>query len=461
MKIWIFGIGRRYRALKEELWKALGDDCLMGFIDNCATEDTDYEGCPLVKPCSLCEKEYDLIVVTSSLYYREIRDQLISFGILCEKIIYIEKYIARKMRGHLNTNDIDETPNKVLVITTEINLNGGTIAAANLVLSLKKYYDKVYLAAPGGNSLFITELKNKGIDIIISRSLFDLGEEDMYWIVKFRYVIVNVFQMISCAYVISKHLPTFWWIHENMRDGLYELYRSFFPEYDNSEWMNRISIIAVSGVAKKAFEVFYPNRVDCIIPVGISDEVKARDSHDGVITAIIGGTSHTKGQDVFVKAVDSLSERYKDNSEFWLIGGIGKDKYGAKISKWIKSKSYFRDMGRNDRTRMQQLMAQIDVVVCASREETLSISIIEGMMNSAVCVTTDRTGIADYIVDGESGYIVEADDENALCNCLQKIYADPKKRLLMGKNARKVYEENFTLDVLGEHFFNILSGCVK
>lgn len=92
----------------------------------------------------------------------------------------------------------------------------------------------------------------------------------------------------------------------------------------------------------------------------------------------------------------------------------------------------------------------IDVVVCAS-EETLSLTIVEGMMNSKICITTDNTGIAEYIEDGVNGFICKAGNADSLAEKMKYIIDHFNELDEVRKNARKTYEKFFTLDILGEN----------
>ena len=50
-----------------------------------------------------------------------------------------------------------------------------------------------------------------------------------------------------------------------------------------------------------------------------------------MVLAVIGAVCPRKAQDIFVKAVGLLSVEEKQNVQFWIIGFIGNDEYGAQV----------------------------------------------------------------------------------------------------------------------------------
>lgn len=103
-------------------------------------------------------------------------------------------------------------------------------------------------------------------------------------------------------------------------------------------------------------------------------------------------------------------------------------------------------LGERTRAEMDCIFQEIDAVVCASQEETLSIAVIEGMMSEKICITTNNTGIAHYIDDGRNGFLVEYGDTDALAQRMEQIIADQYGMQSMRKAARETYEKYFSME---------------
>ena len=71
-------------------------------------------------------------------------------------------------------------------------------------------------------------------------------------------------------------------------------------------------------------------------------------------------------------------------------------------------------------------------------------------MHGKVCITTNATGIADYIKDGENGFVCEAGDAEALCEKMVYLLNHKEQCRRLGENARKTYEKFFSMGEFGK-----------
>ncbi len=67
-----------------------------------------------------------------------------------------------------------------------------------------------------------------------------------------------------------------------------------------------------------------------------------------------------------------------------------------------------------------------------------------GMWHEKPVIAADSIAAMDYIVEGETGYVVPSGDSAALRRRILELWNDPEKVQRMGKAARKHVEENFT-----------------
>ena len=96
------------------------------------------------------------------------------------------------------------------------------------------------------------------------------------------------------------------------------------------------------------------------------------------------------------------------------------------------------------------LLALAEVCVLTSRAEGLSNAVLEYMAAARPIVATDVGGIRDAVVDGETGYLIPAGDDNALADRVIELLADPEAAASMGERGRARAEEHFSLDLLVE-----------
>jgi glycosyltransferase involved in cell wall biosynthesis len=88
------------------------------------------------------------------------------------------------------------------------------------------------------------------------------------------------------------------------------------------------------------------------------------------------------------------------------------------------------------RSDVPVLLASSDVFVLSSRSEGFPISILEAMAAGLPVVATDVGGIAEAVVDGETGLLVPPGNPEALAAALERLVDDVELRRRLGAAAR-------------------------
>ncbi len=96
--------------------------------------------------------------------------------------------------------------------------------------------------------------------------------------------------------------------------------------------------------------------------------------------------------------------------------------------------------------RIAEVLFVSDVCVLSSKAEGFSNSILEYMAASRPVVATDVGGAREAIVEGETGYLVRAGDDEAMAKRIISLLQDPEKGRLMGKRGRRIIEERFSCE---------------
>jgi len=79
-----------------------------------------------------------------------------------------------------------------------------------------------------------------------------------------------------------------------------------------------------------------------------------------------------------------------------------------------------------------------------------------GSMGRAVVAFRSR-GITDYIIDGETGILVEPGNVQAMRDAIQSLLANPKEAKRLGENARQRILEELNLDIYVNNITNVLT----
>lgn len=405
MRVLVFGVGEYYRKHKEDLFQ-LPDTEIVGFLDNNKKLwKAQIDRRRIYAPDYGIQISHDKVLLMS-LNTAEMEEQLLSLGEPVEKIVRYEEYIGMLHKGEMHVyygQDLNiDKRKRVLAITTDIGCNGGTIAIVYALLALKKRGYFVALAAPAGNMEFIKEMHKEEFPIILYSNIKFEDCKGMNWIRQYDYIIVNTFQMYPCVLNLSSEGKIFWWLHESP-----EMYQHIFRQNRNPLGKGRLKckVWAVSEIARNNFLQYFPDVDIKIMPYGIPDTNDFNKSTQGrkLIFALIGNVCKIKGQDIFIQAIKHLNAEMKEKAEFWIIGKIKDDEFGRKITDLALLEPSIRIYGEVCHKRMDELYREITVTVNASRQDTMSIVVTEGMMWRKACIVSNAAGIAEYLEEGKSG----------------------------------------------------------
>ena len=170
----VFGTGLFYKKRKEKLRLISNVEICIFLDNNMQLWGNRLDGVLISSPDELEKVKYDYVVVMSS-YEIEMYEQLVNIGVEQSKILYWSNLVSKfsqykKTYYTCNIGDHSEQE-QILIITTNINYNGGTMAAIYAAMSLQSRGYKVDLVAPWGNTVLIHEINGYGVDVIIYESL--------------------------------------------------------------------------------------------------------------------------------------------------------------------------------------------------------------------------------------------------------------------------------------------------
>lgn len=449
MKIVVFGTGIIYKKKVKYLTE---ETQIVAFLDNNEKLwGTQVDGIKVYSPNDIPLLDYDKILLLSTKDY-EMKQQLIEIGVLPEDIWFWRKYCSENFKQikyyNINKEFFFSDNNGVLIIATECAYNGGTLEAINTYFALKKLNYEPVLCTPGGDETFLTEMSQQGVRIIVDAAITYPQDKELEWIKKFSIVIVDTLFMIKSAVEISKIKPVMLWIHDP--ESSYKPVMAEFSECCSENALKRIHIVMLSNIAKRNFQNYMHLEVNKKLVFGIPDKYlkskKIKDKTSKMRFALIGYFDRIKGQDILLEAISHLPTEIYDKTEFVIIGNIGQSLYGKQIIEKTKNYNNVFVLGELKHQEMLEEFSMIDVIICASREETMSISTVEGMMNKKVCIVSDATGISDYINNGVNGYIFSSENALQLAQIITKVVNDKENNWYIEERARKTYETFFSME---------------
>lgn len=212
-------------------------------------------------------------------------------------------------------------------------------------------------------------------------------------------------------------------------------------------WYSRRAdaIAAVSNdVANEARRVVRPSAEVVVIPNARDPETyrPSGSPHSGSPRLIfVGYLDSGKRPTWFVDAVEALRARGVD-VEATMVGG-------GPLEGQIRSRAEAAGivmMGSSDDVAALMRSADIFVFPSLPRGEGMPGVLIEAGLSGLATVATRVAGAADVVVDGETGFLVDIEDQEGFIDAVARIAGDNDLRRSMGTAARDRCAREFTLE---------------
>jgi teichuronic acid biosynthesis glycosyltransferase TuaC len=120
-----------------------------------------------------------------------------------------------------------------------------------------------------------------------------------------------------------------------------------------------------------------------------------------------------------------------------------------------------RFMGRVNRDVIPKFFAAADVFVLASIMEAAGNVLFESMSCARPIVCTDSGGPGEYVVDGETGYVVPVGDEAALADRTRLLLSDDELRERLGQEGRRRTIRDFAYGRMVADILEVYREVVK
>lgn len=456
MKIVIMGTGKLYDKYKKHIRKNLE---IIRFIDNDQSKwGKRLDNILISSPDSLYSMEYDWIFLLSIFYY-EMKQQLMRLGIPANKIYSIENHIEKLCEeepvqyfGHIN----ESSGKKHILIFSHSLISTG---AQNVLLTaihalVKNNYQLAVVSRENG--ILKDHLRAYNIPVIIIRDIYtkkNVLEELIQWS---DIIFINTLLLYYIVLEASKgKKPVFWWIHEF----------GILPYIDDDIWYSLVMnpyvfTYVVSPLVKRKIEQRYRQTFNIPeLQYGIpqlpfqnnSLDSPAKTHNNRKIFAIVGAIGYIKGQDLFLQAVERLPKEIQNNAEFWIVGP---GKLSTADNELAMHLSSVRIIGEIPNQDMWMLYSQIDAVICASRVDALPVVIAEACMHKKIVIVSDATGCADYLDDYVTGLLFPNEDVDALSDRIQWVWEHPDQTNEIANAGYSIYQKHFTMEIFEHHLMD-------
>lgn len=456
MRIIIFGIGKIYNKLKHYFYEEKAE--IVALVDNNQQLfGILVDGYVVDIPEHIQQYQYDYIVIMSS-YAFDMKKQLIELGIHPEKIVHYLDYIG-SLPVEVPVTPMGVLIPNVLILSNDFGYHGGAIACLNLARVLRRDGYMITVAVPSAERKLLEEISSEeGIEVIVVDNLEFISMENLEWTSKYTYVFANTIVMLQCAIKLSQKRKVYLWIHDSIDS--YPSYKYWYDEIVNGIKSNQLIIGAVSDVARNNFQsIFQVDKEIGLLPYGIVDSYKRNNlcvENEITTFTIVANHAALKGLDVLLDAIDCIPKEARNQCRFLFVGKTYDNEYGKLIINRIDKNNNCEYLGELSRRKVSEVYSETNIVIVPSRRDSLPIVATEAMMLKKPCIISDTIGTVAYIRNQYNGLIFKNEDSEELARVICWCMENKNVMNMLAENARKTYEEWFTMDKFGSRVMDVL-----
>lgn len=223
-------------------------------------------------------------------------------------------------------------------------------------------------------------------------------------------------------------------------------------------------VVGVSRTTLQAVKEFYNLSIPMIhIPRGVEPSalvpVKKREkiyqetltpSHAPVLL-YVGSLTPEKRLDRLLRVVSHLRGELPE-VHLWLVGDGPLRSQLLEQARVMGLENYIRLLGVQ--ADVASYMQAATLLLLTSDTEGIPGVILEAGLLGLPVVATRVGGVAECVLDGETGMLAEPQDERKLAQIVADLLQDPDRRAKMGRSANRWIHENFTMDKIAQRYID-------
>lgn len=235
----------------------------------------------------------------------------------------------------------------------------------------------------------------------------------------------------------------------------YQILRPFI----RAMWHDADAIVAVSNGLRSYALHTAPDLPIEVIPnaIELSYFTPPRHrNHEGAVRLLfVGRFNAFKNVELLLEAVAHLKTNGLDNFELQLVGDGSTRANLERLTVDHNLTKHVRFLGWLDRDQLVQIYRDADLFVTATTWEGMPNTVLEAMACGLPIVATRASGLSELVREGVNGYLVNPHDRATFTERLSQLIDNPYERQRLGKESRKIAEQEFAWEYIAEQYVGI------
>jgi glycosyltransferase involved in cell wall biosynthesis len=336
------------------------------------------------------------------------------------------------------------------MVSHETTLTGAPIQLLHLARAFHADGWKLQVAAPERGPISDL-LAADGVPVLIHPGLLEEPEQTKLreLVADFDVVLANTivsWNAVRAAHAENK--PVVWYLHETLvAIRLIRQIAEIGPTL-------HLATLLVTPTDRTA-QVFQglTNTPVAVVPYGIPTPASgSKQTGERKTFITLASIEPRKGQDILLDAIGKIPRDLAAKARFRFVGRPLEAPFAEELKQKAAELPNVEFVGERDHEEALALLAESDVLVCPSRDETMPITILEAMALGKAVVSTDVGGISQWMRDESNGLLVRSENSAALAGAITRCLIDDELVERIGSGGRRTFRRHFTLERFAARF---------
>lgn len=193
---------------------------------------------------------------------------------------------------------------------------------------------------------------------------------------------------------------------------------------------------------------------------------RSLDVENKFVLLTVGNVSARKGQEVVIRALPAIRQK-APQVVYWMAGLPSERESLQRLAKNLGVEESVRFLGRVSNQRLLELYNACDLFVMTSRQlengdfEGYGIAVIEAALCGKAAVVSDNSGLAEAVLDGQTGLLVPQNDKESTADAILQLVVDSAQLHQLSVQAQKRAVNSQTWDKVTGNYLDILSRYAR
>ncbi len=189
---------------------------------------------------------------------------------------------------------------------------------------------------------------------------------------------------------------------------------------------------------------------------------RALDVDGKFVLLTVGNVSARKGQEVVIRALPAILQK-APQVVYWMAGLPTERNSLQKLAIQLGVEKSIHFLDRVSNQRLLELYNACDLFVMTSRQlengdfEGYGIAVVEAALCGKAAVVSDNSGLAEAVLDGQTGALVPQNDPEATAEAILQLVSDPNELQRLSVQAQTRAVNSQTWDKVTGNYLDILS----